>query len=1040
MSYDNTPNRLESAFIQRDNTNTYYEQVNLSGSNLVIYHDENGILTADNVYVWATHYGIGSGGQSLSSSWASASVQAQYATQSLFATQSVSASYAGTASYLLGGAGNSESSSWASASLQAQYTTQSLYATQSISSSHALTASYLLDYAPTVSASWASASIQSQYATQSISASYITASNIVGNPLSASYALTASHAFFAYASQSITASYALSSGTASLVINPNVSIDSFGNASLTSYVSIGGSSNAGKLIVLNTGGDVVIMSGSISASNYYGRLMGRADTAISASWASASISSSYALFTSTASGSISSSYAFYAATTTGSGIIGTLAFAYACNTASLARTASYITASNISGRVPTALTASNADTASYAFQAANSFTAVSASYAPVTDEITNAQTASMALSINFVPSASLSASWASSSLDAKNAETAQTAQMATSVNIPYGNTIYFDDGVGDGIVLRSIGENIVLTSPNWSWNDLMEQGLSINNDGVHASMFIGTASCAVTSSYLNPNTQLLKVGTVDLINKQLLFDGTSTIECHDGQYFRLQSEEMSDPLFVGIVGENVGFHGNLFGTASYAESASYAERSNDFTASHILTTELIATKLSVGAGLLETEGIFSGPIEAYSLTVNGTTPQQGEIQANNIIAPNITASGLRVNTTILAPSITASLRGTASCAVTASNAITAAYLLGSNQHLSIGSLQVGDISLNGSSTIADVGGEYITLAPETATAVHIGLKDGFDGVHANLNGTASMAKTSSYINSVVPIEKGGTNNTAYNTHGLIYYDGTRLTTNTSASLIGAELHVSGSVRVEGKLDVNRFLWSEQEQYSRILYPFSMAAGAGASSVNCEGITSVSFRPAATTANTYCFATLARSITGAPGYSGVGINFNNNIIRLYCQFTQNVIDVNGVMRWTIGTGSRAPGDSPALNSPGFGLELRGSTKKAHIFAHNGTTYVTSSGVAYNSNPYTMYYGFILEADGAGRVNLYWNEALNTQPTIPLTAAQTLIGAPIGSGIGANSYINAYVVTNAGQQVVPDLAKATILQSKLQVIKS
>ena len=433
MSYDNTPNRLESAFIQRDNTNTYYEQVNLSGSNLVIYHDENGILTADNVYVWATHYGIGSGGQSLSSSWASASVQAQYATQSLFATQSVSASYAGTASYLLGGAGNSESSSWASASLQAQYTTQSLYATQSISSSHALTASYLLDYAPTVSASWASASIQSQYATQSISASYITASNIVGNPLSASYALTASHAFFAYASQSITASYALSSGTASLVINPNVSIDSFGNASLTSYVSIGGSSNAGKLIVLNTGGDVVIMSGSISASNYYGRLMGRADTAISASWASASISSSYALFTSTASGSISSSYAFYAATTTGSGIIGTLAFAYACNTASLARTASYITASNISGRVPTALTASNADTASYAFQAANSFTAVSASYAPVTGEITNAQTASMALSINFVPSASLSASWASSSVSSSYAENAATASAITFV-------------------------------------------------------------------------------------------------------------------------------------------------------------------------------------------------------------------------------------------------------------------------------------------------------------------------------------------------------------------------------------------------------------------------------------------------------------------------------------------------------------------------------------------------------------------------------------------------------------------------------
>ena len=182
MPYDNTPNRLEAAFVQRDKTNQYYEQVNISGSNLVIYIDETGSLTADRVSVWAAKYGIGSGGSSLSSSWASSSI---------------SASYAGTASYLIGGAGNSMSSSWASASLQAQYATQSLYATQSISASHALTASYLIGGAGnSESSSWASSSISSSYAVQAsnaataISASYAPVTGVITNAETASVAFS----------------------------------------------------------------------------------------------------------------------------------------------------------------------------------------------------------------------------------------------------------------------------------------------------------------------------------------------------------------------------------------------------------------------------------------------------------------------------------------------------------------------------------------------------------------------------------------------------------------------------------------------------------------------------------------------------------------------------------------------------------------------------------------------------------------------------------------------------------------------------------
>ena len=181
MSFDNTPNALESAHVQRDKTNSYYEQVNISGSDLIIYHDASGSLTADKVSVWATKYGIGSGGSSVSSSWASSSI---------------SASYAATASFALnggGGGGTQVSCSWASSSLSASVST---------SASYAQTASFALNggggsSGPVTQSIY---STQSLYATQSISASfattasYVNASNVVGTVTSASYATTSSYA------------------------------------------------------------------------------------------------------------------------------------------------------------------------------------------------------------------------------------------------------------------------------------------------------------------------------------------------------------------------------------------------------------------------------------------------------------------------------------------------------------------------------------------------------------------------------------------------------------------------------------------------------------------------------------------------------------------------------------------------------------------------------------------------------------------------------------------------------------------------------
>jgi hypothetical protein len=200
MSFDNTPSRLEAVFFQRDKTNQYYEEINISASNAVVYLDESGSLTADNISVWAAKYGIGGGTTPISVSYASSSM---------------SSSYALTASYALNGSGGSGgtqiSCSWASASISSSHAdTASYFITSSVTSaSYALTASSI-NFIPTVavSASWVSAS---NFITTAQTASYVTASNVVGTVSSASFAISAS---WAPSTPSVSASYAFTSSFA----------------------------------------------------------------------------------------------------------------------------------------------------------------------------------------------------------------------------------------------------------------------------------------------------------------------------------------------------------------------------------------------------------------------------------------------------------------------------------------------------------------------------------------------------------------------------------------------------------------------------------------------------------------------------------------------------------------------------------------------------------------------------------------------------------------------------------------------------------
>jgi hypothetical protein len=234
---DDTPNRLESVWIQRNSENQYYEQINISGSDLIIYHDASGSITADKISVWAAKYNITSSGSetasyalnALSSSYAlnasTASIaliaiSASYSQITDIATQ-ISASWASSsisASYALR-AGSSDTSDFALLAGNAITATTASYAIHAANAEgadfallagHAITstsASYALSSSFAVSASWAPFN-GTGLATGS---SYPITASWSLNSISSSYALTAS--FANSASTAISASWAPSTGT-----------------------------------------------------------------------------------------------------------------------------------------------------------------------------------------------------------------------------------------------------------------------------------------------------------------------------------------------------------------------------------------------------------------------------------------------------------------------------------------------------------------------------------------------------------------------------------------------------------------------------------------------------------------------------------------------------------------------------------------------------------------------------------------------------------------------------------------------------------
>jgi len=196
-----------------------------------------------------------------------------------------------------------------------------------------------------------------------------------------------------------------------------------------------------------------------------------------------------------------------------------------------------------------------------------------------------------------------------------------------------------------------------------------------------------------------------------------------------------------------------------------------------------------------------------------------------------------------------------------------------------------------------------------------------------------------------------------------------------------------------------------------------------SSGAGSSAALSSNGLSVS----SGTANAgYGIARFQRDITTFPSSTGSGITFSK-AMAVSLTLTGMSGSANAAIRVIVGeSDSSAPAaaDVNALAAHGFGCEFRlnGATiSDVRLFAHNGTTYVTSSyaGLACMAvvDPPSIWTRMIISSDAAGTISLYLS-SLTLQAARPSTTPiLTLAGGPTGM-TGANRTVAIACVNATG----------------------
>ena len=199
-----------------------------------------------------------------------------------------------------------------------------------------------------------------------------------------------------------------------------------------------------------------------------------------------------------------------------------------------------------------------------------------------------------------------------------------------------------------------------------------------------------------------------------------------------------------------------------------------------------------------------------------------------------------------------------------------------------------------------------------------------------------------------------------------------------------------------------------------------------AAGVGGFVVNCG-----------TTATAYGKTAYSSSYSQLTQRSGAGIDLTSGVgVYGVGLFTIGTSVAGQAFRMIVGDDSQStpPANSVtnAISTRGFGFEIYNDsgTRKVRLFAHDGTTYSTSSGVAgFNFSSLSTLYLFWVKNDSAGNVYLHMVETTGGFPAFPADPIITMTGGPTAN-TSAKRYVTGQAITDGTNN--PASANAVLCQ--------
>ena len=541
------------------------------------------------------------------------------------ASRSVSASYAETASYVIGtiegtaswalNASESVSSSFASSSTSASFassSTSASFASSSTSASFASSSTSASFASSSTSASFASSSTSASFASSSTSASYAkTASYVIGTiEGTASWALNASESVSAsFASSSTSASFASSSTSASY-------------AKTASYII----------------GDVE------GTASYLESFLSMSDTP-----ESYDNSGSFALQVAPNSNKVS----FVKA-------VDSASFASGSDSASYAKSASYISASDIDGTIDTtfldltdtpatyiqnyALQATNASTLEFVKAVKSASFASSSTSASFASSSTSASFASSSNSASFA-SSSTSASFASSSTSASFASSSTSASFAsTSFSASYAS--------------RSTTASYALNAQNAEGGSFPYSG----SDVVVDSNPPGTQAVITGSLFLTSSGNITASGHISSSHFYGDLTGTASYAADASESVSASYAETASYII-----------GDVEGTASWALNASES-----------VSASFASSSTSASFASSSTSASFASSSTSASFASSSTSASFASSSTSASFASSSTSASFASSSTSASYAKTASyiigdVEGTASWALNASESVSASY-------------------------------------------------------------------------------------------------------------------------------------------------------------------------------------------------------------------------------------------------------------------------------------------------------------------------------------------------------------------------